>query len=205
MIQITIQCGCGQQYAFEVEPVDGRVPSGVACPACGADGTAAANEAIAQSAPPAAASPRLRVQPLASSAGSAGARRATVPLPGQMDRPQAEAEARAKILWGEPAPEVRAFLITKGMGRDEAAEIVDALLEERAAELRGVGLKKIIFGAGLMAVPVVALAIFLSLGYIYVRIFIGTLLLGAWGVWMFIGGWIIFLKPKSQTGDVTEQ
>ncbi len=56
-----------------------------------------------------------------------------------------------------------------------------------------------------MAVPVVALLIFLSLGYIYVKIFIVTLLLGAWGFWMFIGGWIVFLKPKAQIGDVTEQ
>jgi hypothetical protein len=47
MIPIEIQCGCGQKYAFEVEPVGGRMPSAVACPACGADGTAAANAIIA--------------------------------------------------------------------------------------------------------------------------------------------------------------
>ena len=49
MITVKIQCGCGQRYAFDVEPVNGRMSSSVACPACGTDGTAAANEVIAQS------------------------------------------------------------------------------------------------------------------------------------------------------------
>jgi hypothetical protein len=55
MIPVKIQCGCGQRYAFDVEPVNGRMPVSVACPACGADGTAAANECIASAlaAPPA--------------------------------------------------------------------------------------------------------------------------------------------------------
>ena len=47
MIPVKIQCGCGQRYAFEIEPVGGRMSSSVACPVCGADGTSAANEAIA--------------------------------------------------------------------------------------------------------------------------------------------------------------
>jgi hypothetical protein len=46
MIAITIQCPCGQKFAFDVEPVNGRMPVSVACPACGADGTNAANEQI---------------------------------------------------------------------------------------------------------------------------------------------------------------
>lgn len=49
MIPVKIQCECGQRYAFDVEPVNGRMSSSVACPACGADGTAAANEMIALS------------------------------------------------------------------------------------------------------------------------------------------------------------
>jgi hypothetical protein len=48
MIPIKIQCGCGQKYAFEVEPFRGRMPQRVECPACGADGTTAANQAIAE-------------------------------------------------------------------------------------------------------------------------------------------------------------
>lgn len=48
MIPVKVQCGCGQKYSFEVEPLNGRMPSTIACPVCGADGTAAANQIIAQ-------------------------------------------------------------------------------------------------------------------------------------------------------------
>jgi hypothetical protein len=47
MIPIKIQCGCGQRYAFDIDPFCGRMPFPVACPVCGADGTVAANEVIA--------------------------------------------------------------------------------------------------------------------------------------------------------------
>jgi outer membrane protein assembly factor BamB len=45
---IKVQCGCGTRYSFEVEPKGGVMPFSVQCPACGADGTQAANEIIAQ-------------------------------------------------------------------------------------------------------------------------------------------------------------
>src|SRR5260370_246586 len=62
MIPIKILCACGQKYAFDVEPVGGRMGDAVQCPVCGADGAAAANELIAQhlaaqTAPP----PALRI------------------------------------------------------------------------------------------------------------------------------------------------
>ena len=47
--EVRIECGCGQHYAFEVEPVDGRRSAAVQCPVCGADGTSAANEVLAES------------------------------------------------------------------------------------------------------------------------------------------------------------
>jgi hypothetical protein len=47
MIPVKIQCGCGQRYAFDIEPVCGRMLGRVACPVCGMDGTRVANEVIA--------------------------------------------------------------------------------------------------------------------------------------------------------------
>lgn len=47
MMPIKIECGCGQRYAFDVEPVCGRMPGRVICPVCGVDGTRAANDMIA--------------------------------------------------------------------------------------------------------------------------------------------------------------
>src|SRR6266540_4706075 len=48
MIPIKIECDCGQRYAFDVQPLHGRMPSPVSCPVCGAEGTDKANEAIAR-------------------------------------------------------------------------------------------------------------------------------------------------------------
>src|SRR5436190_21002171 len=47
---IKLNCQCGTRYSFDAEPVNGLMPFAVACPTCGADGTAAANAIIAQTA-----------------------------------------------------------------------------------------------------------------------------------------------------------
>jgi hypothetical protein len=46
LIPIKIICPCGQKYAFDVSPVDGRMPARIQCPRCGADGTTVANAII---------------------------------------------------------------------------------------------------------------------------------------------------------------
>jgi len=46
-IPIKIFCACGQKYAFDVHPHQGRMPVPVACPACKRDGTDEANRLIA--------------------------------------------------------------------------------------------------------------------------------------------------------------
>jgi len=88
MIPIKIQCGCGQRYAFDVEPVNGRMTSTVACPVCGVDGTAAANEMIAQALaalpedPPSPPAPATRLRPVAAPVQSeAPARPLARPVP----------------------------------------------------------------------------------------------------------------------------
>ncbi len=64
MIPVKIECGCGQRYAFDVDPINGRMPSAVVCPVCGMDGTAAANASITHylsTQPAIAAAPALHV------------------------------------------------------------------------------------------------------------------------------------------------
>src|SRR5258707_4831605 len=46
MLEIKVQCDCGQRYKFDVEPVDGRMPFTVNCPICGSSGTERANEIL---------------------------------------------------------------------------------------------------------------------------------------------------------------
>lgn len=90
MIPVKIQCGCGQRYAFDAEPVDGRLTAAVACPVCGTDGTAAANEIIARTlaaSPAAAPAPGTRLRTVATAAPAGAASppplptRPTAPLP----------------------------------------------------------------------------------------------------------------------------
>ena len=47
-MEIKVQCACGTRFAFDVEPVNGRMPVRVNCPDCGADRTDFANEVIRQ-------------------------------------------------------------------------------------------------------------------------------------------------------------
>jgi uncharacterized protein YxjI len=107
MVEIKVLCGCGTKFKFDVEPVQGRMPSVVNCPACGADGTSIANEylrslglgAPAPAAPvqvvqagpppvPAATKPGLRLSGASGGAGEGGSAveaaptgRTTGPLP----------------------------------------------------------------------------------------------------------------------------
>ncbi len=214
MVPIKIQCGCGQRYSFEVEPVGGQVPAPVACPACGADGTAAANAALAQhtSAQPAAApvtrAPLRVAAPAAShSSGTAHAsgRPGPARLPGQIEPEQAEHEARAKILWGDPPEAVLKYLMIQGFSYEEASELVGELFRERLAAMRSDGIKKIVLGAVLICVPIASYLFFLSIGVIPLKLFAVTILLGLWGVWMAIKGVFMLMAPKSQLGDVAEQ
>jgi hypothetical protein len=220
MIPIKIQCGCGQRYAFDVEPVDGQMPSAVACPTCGADGTEAANEIIAGSlapppseaatpvsAPPlraVAAAPAPRAVTVASVAASTSARR-PVSQAGRIDRTQAEHEAKAKILWGDSPEDVGRFLIMQGFTQQEASELAGKLFAERAATIRANGVRKVIAGFGLICVPVVALIIFLSMKVIPTQLLGLTVMVGLWGAWMVLKGTIMMVSPKSEPGDVSEQ
>jgi hypothetical protein len=79
MIPVKIQCGCGQRYLFDVEPVGGRMPTAVACPACGTDGTAAANEVIAYT---------LAAQPAAAPAATGVRLNASVAAPAHPPAPE---------------------------------------------------------------------------------------------------------------------
>ncbi len=47
-MEIKIECPCETRFAFDVEPMNGRMPVRVNCPACGADRTDLANEVIHQ-------------------------------------------------------------------------------------------------------------------------------------------------------------
>src|SRR5579872_7326148 len=198
MIPIKIQCGCGQRYAFDVEPVNGRMSWAVACPVCGTDGTSVANGILAQSAPPppavapapvarlhvSTAAPAATAQP----AVSAPAPRRGGPLPGQVDPAKAQTEARSKIFWGDPPEDVVRFLMMNGFSRDDATAAVHAMTQERCVTLRGIGIRKIVVGTLLMAVPVATFFYFMYIHLMLVKLLAMTIVVGLWGAWMFLKG-----------------
>ena len=81
MTTVKVECDCGQRYAFDVEPVHGRMPSAVACPVCGVDGTAKANAILARSAPVAPTPVRVAPAPVAIAAAPAPVFAAPPPMP----------------------------------------------------------------------------------------------------------------------------
>jgi len=211
MIPVKIECECGQRYAFDVEPVNGRMPSRVACPACGADGTVAANHFIAENTAaqpvtiPASTGGGLRVTttPRTSNATAAEAQR-IVKL-GTVDRNQAEHEARAKISWGDSNNSVIQYLMMQGFNAQEAAELVNKLYKERLAATRANGVRKIFIGSGLVCVPIAAFIFFLSIGYMPLKLMGIAVAIGLWGAWMVLSGILLIVAPRMESGDVAEQ
>jgi len=202
MIPIKIQCTCGQHYAFEIEPVNGRIPSPVACPACGADGTDAANEIIAQS--PITIAPSHAPLRVSTHKGASTQPRRPTGVP-QMNHEQALHEAKAKILWGDSPLQVKAYLASQGFSREEAYELVDELFSERAATIRGNGIMKIITGACLICLPIAFSIVSMLIGILYLYPFAATIMAGIWGMWQVIKGISMLVAPKSEEGDVSEQ
>ena len=122
-----------------------------------------------------------------------------------MDRAQAEVEARAKISWGDAPVSVISYLRMQGFSQEEAFGLVATMFRERAATIRANGIRKSLLGIGLMCVPVVALVVFLSMGYFPLKLFAVTLMIGTYGAWQLLKGVIMILAPKSEPGDVAEQ
>jgi hypothetical protein len=214
MVSLKIECGCGQHYAFEVEPVMGRMPGPVTCPACGADGTATANEMISNME----VSPGVPMAPVAitavpitptfSRAESSRPGRHTLPLAAQPNKTQALFEARAKISWGDPPQEVLKYLIIQGFAYEEAAEAVREMSAERAAAIRQRGFVYMAGGVGMICVPILTWIGFLHAGYIStrrLRFLIVTIAVGLGGIGLLIKGIFMFVTPQSSSGDVAEQ
>jgi hypothetical protein len=216
MVSIKIECGCGQKYAFDVEPVERRMPHQVACPACGMDGTTAAEEILAQHlalpAVVAAAVPHAQAEGVAFT-GQPAARvaAARVSAPGratgrpEVDREKVAAETRSKVLWGDAPEEVLKFAMMQGLPRDDASELVEELMQERVAELRGIGTRKMVIGAALICVPVAAYLGFMHIGFLPIKLFGLTCMVGLYGGYQAFRGAFMVLMPRSEAGDIADK
>ena len=95
-MNIRIECSCGTRYSFDAEPRDGLMPWPVQCPACHADGTAAANQIIAATASAPLPAPRLRIHsaPSAEAPSAAPSAVETPPVAPKLDLAAFKAQKR---------------------------------------------------------------------------------------------------------------
>ena len=230
MVPVKIECDCGQHYVFEVEPVNGCMPSAIACPGCGADGTAAANAAITRhvsslasvdapvAIPPAKSALHIATPVFTSATASADSEApATVPKSigysgrqlGLVGREQALVEARAKVSWGDSQDTVVKYLMMQGYPHREAVEQAAEMFKVRRAETRANGIKKLITGGCLIGAAVTVWAVFVSLDELTARVFVRVVgvavLVGCWGLWQVANGAILLLVPGLDKRDVADQ
>ncbi len=124
------------------------------------------------------------------------------------------AQARAKIIWGEPSQSVRIFLTSNGIADTDADATIKELCAERHAEIRRIGLRRTFFGAAILAAS--SLLIFLSVlrvdldkidysemrGRIVVAVAAGFA--GLYGAFKIIDGVLYFCRAKSDTGSLSD-
>lgn len=115
MLPIKVQCACGQRFAFDVEPLNGRMPSAVACPVCGADGTAAANQIIAQKL---AAQPAMATAPVAAAPVNVAAAALAMPT-ARVAAPALARSTAAAVVEPDDGPLLKAPLPSRAVARRE--------------------------------------------------------------------------------------
>ncbi|HEX9046186.1 MAG TPA: hypothetical protein VF988_04105 [Verrucomicrobiae bacterium] len=211
-----------------MEPVDNQMPFTVNCPICKRDGTAKANQMLQQmsvfkpvdAAPAAAAAPqpsasRITVKPPApplaapvaavAAPAPAAARPHGRPMGAQMpDRAQVETEARAKILWGDAREEVIMFMMLRGIPRDEASELVGAMLKERRRTIRAKGIAKTVGGVITTCGAGAAIFAMLRTGFFSPFVLGGVGLAAVGGLWMIFNGVFKVIAPSAASGDASE-
>ena len=127
-----------------------------------------------------------------------------------MHNEQLIAEARAKIIWGEPAESVRDFLISSGMSGPEADVQIKAFNLERHQEIRKKGVKNTLIGAAVTGVSASLIYFLMAqpVGHHWstgTGKILGLLMLAAgYGFWKLTNGIIYLVRPQSEQKSITE-
>jgi hypothetical protein len=119
--------------------------------------------------------------------------------------------ARAKICWGHPLAEVRAYLLAQGFSPEQTEAYLAHFTRERFAAVRRAGLRKIIIGSTIALVCGLLLyAAFSALagGAASSRRGSGGLgvivVIGFYGLWLLIDGLIYLFRPGAETLCLTK-
>jgi len=117
-----------------------------------------------------------------------------------------ESEARARIFWGEAPESVLDYLKSQGFVDTEAQALVNSLRQERADSVRSTGRTNIIVGTLLILIPLGFYFIIRNIIFEQhlVKLFGVTVFFGLIGGWKVFRGTIMFLRPHSEGGDLSE-
>ena len=120
---------------------------------------------------------------------------------------QAKVEARAKIIWGDKPKQVIFFLRARGISLEDAIEITDEALAERAAEKRSAAVQKIIGGILLLTLPYfgnLLLQAFGTLSLISMLVFGLACAAALFGLYWIVSGFITIFFPKMDEPEMDE-
>ncbi len=130
-----------------------------------------------------------------------------------MKREQLVVEARAKIIWGEPASSVRHFLMTNGFTAAEAGAEVSKHMKERLGSIRRNGLASLIVGVPLIVIGVALCQHALhykmtaagarSARGLGAEVAIG-LAAGGYGLWKAVNGVVAIVRPSDEDRSLTD-
>jgi len=161
---------------------------------------------LAHSVPSAEAAAQVSAPALAITPASAPAAHPVPPRHSfQADRPEAETQAKLKIGWGDPPEEVIKYLRMQGFSIQEAADFVNALVRERVRAVRGIGVRKILTGFGLICLAGAGVLGLIRIGYVQFTLLGLAVMVAVYGAWLCLKGTFMILAPKSEPGDLADK
>jgi len=127
-----------------------------------------------------------------------------------MGRDEVITEARARIIWGEAPASVRYFMTSNGISPAEADAELQRFIHERNIEIRNIGARNVVIGAGVIVGSGVLLyLVFSHPGAITPNVsrakgLGGVGVAGLYGVWKLIKGIFYLVRPQSEHESITE-
>lgn len=120
------------------------------------------------------------------------------------DRERLEQTARTSVIWGEDVRTVERMLRANGLDDDEARAMICELKREREAAVREIGVRQMIFGGSLIALPVAYWVVSSFAGFFHTKILGLTVAVGLFGLWKATDGAIKFFAPSRVDGSVAD-
>jgi hypothetical protein len=116
-------------------------------------------------------------------------------------------EARARIIWGEPALTVREFLISNGVSAEVAQAKLTEFEFERSRELRRIGLRNVLVGGVLTGTAGVTLYLAFAMASAtsgIIKALAVVLLAGLYGLWKLLKGLAYLIRPQAEQRSIPD-